>query len=455
MSPDVPSPWRIARRDWLLLGVAIVVAHGFFARILEYPSSFDAANYLEIADDIERNGLFRPFPGSEIRTYGYPLFLALFERLARWSGTAVGLWLFEAQLALYLAAALYFRAGMVIIAPSAARIVFAALALNAIALSYTPESLTESLSLTLIIVVAGAWLRVIASAAMSSHALVVGTLAAAFAMMVRPANVFVLAAWVAAVVAVAITRRWPWRYAALAAIVAVACVAVPFAPQIAINLRFYGQATPLPAASLGHNQQIWGIANLKYGTAMPPVPFPSVFYGNPFAQGRPVDEAHPLRWYRDYPGAGAATLALHAFNMVDQDLLFTYSRDLDPWYRIPLGVLTHGCVALALLGLWRWSRHAARDSAGRLAVAALLAFVGLHLAVHMFTAVEMRFGLPLLLVAFPLGAWYAAGVAGSSGRGKRALLVAVWVVFWVGASLAVSTWVRDQSPSIRAWQTAR
>ena len=82
MSPDVPSPWRIARRDWLLLGVAIVVAHGFFARILEYPSSFDAANYLEIADDIESNGLFRSFPGSEIRTYGYPLFLALSVRLA-------------------------------------------------------------------------------------------------------------------------------------------------------------------------------------------------------------------------------------------------------------------------------------------------------------------------------------------------------------------------------------
>jgi len=356
------------------------------------------------------------------------------------------------QLALYLAAALYFRAGMAQVAPSAARIVFAALVLNAIALSYTPESLTESLSLTLIIVVAGAWLRVIASTAMSSHALFVGTLAAAFAMMVRPANVFVLAAWIAAVIAVAVTRRWPWRSAAPAAIIAMACVAVPFAPQIAINLRFYGQATPLPAASLGHNQQIWGIANLKYGTAMPPVPFPSVFYSNPFATGRPVDEAHPLRWYRDYPGAGAATLALHAFNLVDQDLLFTYSRDLDPWYRIPIGIVTHGFVALALLGLFRWWRRAARDSTARLALVALLAFVGLHLAVHLSTAVEMRFGLPLLLVAFPLGAWYAADFAASGVRGKQVLLVAMWVIFWVVASLAISTWVRDQSPSIRAWQ---
>ena len=170
MSLGVASPWRLGRSDWLLLGLATVVAHGFFARILAYPSSFDAANYLELASDIERNGLFRPFPGSEIRTYGYPLFLALFVRTARWTGTAVGWWLFEIQLALYLAAALYFRAGMVRIAPSAARIVFAAVALNAIALSYTPESLTESLSLTLIIVVAGAWLRVLASAIASPRA---------------------------------------------------------------------------------------------------------------------------------------------------------------------------------------------------------------------------------------------------------------------------------------------
>jgi hypothetical protein len=377
-------------------------------------------------------------------------------RTARWTGTAVGWWLFEVQLALYLAAALYFRAGMVRIAPSAARIVFAAVALNAIALSYTPESLTESLSLTLIIVVAGAWLRVLASAtAPPPRALVAGMLAAAFAMMVRPANVFVLAAWLVAVLAVAVAHRWTWRATAFAAIASIACVAIAFAPQIAINLRFYDQATPLPAASLGHNQQIWGIANLKYGTAMPPVPLPSVFYVNPFAQARPVDEARPLRWYRDNPGAGAATLALHAFNMVDQDLLFSYSRDLDPWYRIPLGVLTHGCVALALLGLWRWSRYAARDSSGRVAVVALVAFVGFHLAVHVFTAVEMRFGLPLLLVAFPLGAWYAADFAGTGRRGKHVLLVAAWVVFWVGASLAVSTWVRDQSPSIRAWQAAR
>ena len=285
--------------------------------------------------------------------------------------------------------------------------------------------------------------------------LIVGTLAAAFAMMVRPANVFVLVAWLAAVFAVAVTRRWTWRTAARAAFVALVCVAVPFAPQMAINLRFYDQPTPLPAASLGHNQQIWGIANLKYGTALPPVPYPSVFYPNPLASGRPVDEAHPLRWYSDNPSVGAATLALHAFNMVDQDLLFTYSRDLDPWYRIPLGVVTHGFVALALLGLWRWSRLAVHSNSGRLAVFAVLTLVGLHLAVHVFTAVEMRFGLPLLLVAFPLGAWYVADLAANRERGKQLLLVAAWVVVWVAASLAVSTWVRDQSPSIRAWQARR
>ncbi len=455
MSPGGASPWRLGRSDWLLLAAAVVVAHGFFARILHYPSSFDAANYLELANDIERNGLFRPFPGSEIRTYGYPLFLAMLVRTASWSGAPVGLWLFEAQLALYLAAALYLRAGMARIAPSATRIVFAALTLNPIVLAYAPESLSESLSLTLIVVVAGAWVRLLASTTPLPREIIVGTLAAAFAMVVRPANVFVLIAWLVAMLAVGIARRWTGRAAALVALAAFVCIAVAFAPQIAINLRFYGQATPLPAASLGHNQQIWGIAYLKYGTALPPVPLPSVFYANPFAQGRPVDEAHPLRWYRDYPGAGAATLALHAFNLLDQDLLFTYSRDLDPWYRIPLGILTHGFVALALLGIWRWSRRAPRDSTARIAVFALVVFVALHLGVHVLTAVEMRFGLPLLLIAFPLGAWCAVSMARDGWRDKRMLLVAAWVAVWVAGSLSLSTWVRDQSPSISAWEVAR
>ena len=81
---------------------------------------------------------------------------------------------------------------------------------------------------------------------------------------------------------------------------------------------------------------------------------------------RTLDVEAPWRWYLEHPGRGLLTIALHTFNLTDQDLLFTYSRDLDPWYRVPLGIVNHAAVALGALGLVLLGcrARAARDSAG-------------------------------------------------------------------------------------------
>src|SRR6266480_4140976 len=110
----------LSRREWIALAAAIVIAHLFYWRIVFYPSAFDAQNYLDIAADIDRNGLFSKFYYSDIRTYGYPLLLALLSRAANLSEISVGFLLFEAQLALYLLAAYGVRRELVRLWPALA-----------------------------------------------------------------------------------------------------------------------------------------------------------------------------------------------------------------------------------------------------------------------------------------------------------------------------------------------
>ena len=440
----------LSRGEWIALAAAIVIAHLFYWRIVIYPSDFDARNYLQIAEDINRNGLFSKFYYSDIRTYAYPLFLAALLRMAGFAHIPVGLLIFETQLALFLLAAYVLRQRIAAIWPSFARFAFIGILLNIVALSYTPESLTESVSLSLILFAVAFYVGLLLRT--SAWSVFLGSLAIGSAVMVRPANLFALVAWVIGAGTVYAMRRPRASMLGVMGVVLIVGMALPMVPQYVNNVRYYGEHTPLVAVHLGRNQQIWGIGNIKYATAMPPVPNPSIFYENPFANAGPVDEEQPLAWYMQHPLAGAITIALHTFNMLDQDLLFTYSRDLDPWYRIPLGIATHAMVGFALLGIAVLVYRARRDNGYALPAIALCAFVVAHVALHATATVEMRFGLPLLVLAGPLA--IAAVRELARARRRIQILAAVGVFGYTVAALALSDWVRQQAPSIRAWQAA-
>jgi hypothetical protein len=237
--------------------------------------------------------------------------------------------LFELQLSLYLAACLFFRNALSRASPLAARIAFCGMLVNYYVLIYTPESLTECMSLSLLVIAGGCWL-VLRRKDAGVFPLIVGSLVAGFSVMVRPANLFVVAAWIVGVLVIGWRQRYSAKRAFAVGLCVVAALVAPTLPQLAINVLHFGKWTPLVAQDLGKMQQVWGIQNIKYATGMPPVPVAQINYNNPFFVGTTVDVASPWRWYLDYPGRGVATLALHAFNLTDQDLLFTYSRDLDP-----------------------------------------------------------------------------------------------------------------------------
>ncbi|HEY3180340.1 MAG TPA: hypothetical protein VGL25_15845 [Casimicrobiaceae bacterium] len=442
----------LSRREWVALAAAIIIAHLFYWRIVAYPSDFDAKNYFDIAADIDRSGLFSKFYNSDIRTYGYPLLLVALSRAANIVGIPAGWLVFEAQLALYLFAAYLVRGALARICPNFAGWAFIGIVLNIFALSYTPESLTESVSLSLILLAAACWLVLLAGPT-TWRPVLGGSIVIGVAVMMRPANLFALFAWVIAVAAVCVARRPPARSVAMIAVALLVGASLPMLPQYANNIRHYGEHTPLVAARLGQNQLIWGVANLKYATALPPVPNPSIFYENPFAKAGAVDGDKPLTWYAQHPLAGALTLSLHTFDMLDQDLLFTYSRDLDPWYRIPVGIVNHALVAAALIGIAILLARVRRDRTYALAAIAVVAYVTAHVAFHAMSAVEMRFGLPLLLLAGP-AAIAAVRELARTHTWRLGALASIAIVGYTTTALALSDWVRQQAPSIRAWEAA-
>lgn len=426
------------------LGVAVL----YFVHEWYYPSHYDAYTYTVMGDQIARNGLFSKWEWSDLRTYGYPLFLSIARRLSQALPIDFRLIIFAVQASAWVAAVLFLRHALARIFPAAVRVVFCGLVLNFYVMIFPSATLTESFSLTLTLVVAACWLR-LHDRGLDWRLLVAGSLAAGFAMMVRPANLFLPAAWSFALLLGYLRHRPAAPRAALAALVAAVSLALPTLPQLANNVRHYGKWTPLVVVRLGDAAQYWGIRHMKYATAMPPIPKPQVDYINPLVEGTEVDPDKPMQWYFQHPFRGAATIALHTFNMLDQDLLFTYARDLDPWFRIPLGVVNHAVLALGLIGLALLGRRVLpQPGAGRDAFLVLVAGLLANWAVYATSMVEMRFGSVILMAAFPL-AGFALALARGRWTERQVDLAGVAVAAYVVAALALSGWVREQSAEIR------
>jgi hypothetical protein len=439
----------LTRAEWWALGFALFVAHGFLLHEWLYPSSYDAGLYAQIAREFAEHGLFYRFTGAEVRTYGYPFFLSFVVRGAAATGLPFQIAVFELQLLLYVGALFFLRNALVRVWPLTGRIVFCGLLANFYVLIYTPETLTESLSITLLVFAAGCWVQLHRPAA-HPWPLIAGSLAVGYAMMVRPGSAFMVVTWLMGLVIIAARKRPGVARVAASAVAVAIAVVLPALPQLANNIAFFGKPTALVYEDLGMMQQVWGIQNLKYATGMPPVPRGAIYYPNPLQNGTTIDPTSPWRWYVEHPGRGLLTLAIHVFNLTDQDLLFTYSRDLDPWYRVPLGIVNHAAVALGLIGLVMLGRRVAAkgDSAAIDGYLLLLVLLGANLAMYAWTAVEMRFGAVLLLLLFPL-AGFAAARLRAARSGRLAATFGVAIAAYVVAAFMLSHWVRAQSELIR------
>jgi hypothetical protein len=410
---------------------------------LQVPLFGDALSYHQIAEAIQVRGVLTQHDYSDLRTYGYPLFLRMVLGVAGGSAIPERLLVFLVQLGFHLvaAAALWGMLDRAGVRPWAARAAVAAVAVHPLSLLFPGYLLTESLalsmgSLTLGVAVLG-WARPLSAAGWLAGGLLCGAM-----IMVRPASIFVVPVW-----GLVLLQGGKRREAM--ALLGVVGLALPLAPQVWMNLQYFNRPTPLVAAPFGQALQTWGILHSKVKTSLIPNSNPRVTYENPFLADEGLARQDPLLWYRTHPAAGVATVLLHEFNALDQDLLLPYVTDLAPAYG---PYVAGGNWAVIALGVLSWAAAWRRRSDWNPAEwGACWVSAGMMLgpmAINGGIIVESRYGLATLV---PLYAWAAIGATAlwRAGSGWQRW-VAVGLVSLAGlAGASISHWVSEYSAAIQ------
>jgi hypothetical protein len=416
-----------------------------------YPTLiYDSWGYYFLAGVLRTAGL-AGWP-TDVRTYGYPLFEALVTGFRDVPPEEFRLALFVAQLVVYLAACAFVarQLGRVFASPRLGVAAYAIGALNPVLLLHVTEPLSDLLSAVLVLVAVALTWRLPEDAPGRAPAWqpFLCFLCAGAAVVVRPANLIVVAALAAAwVLRGLIFRDLGARHLGGA----VLGLVPPFLPQVLINRHLFGTFNPLIEKNLYSLQAAWGMAALKYGTLVMPGRSPLLVYANPLYAGDPS----PAAFFHRDPTGYVATLLLHGFGMLDRDLPFTLVTDFAPWYRWPLAVANLFVVYLALAGLAlgtaRLLRRRGVDEGG-FVVASTAVVAAAYLALHLPVEVESRFGLPLLALATPSVTAGLAAIGGGRLRPRSAVLVLLGALPAIAGALLLSAWIGRQrtNPPVQA-----
>lgn len=429
---------------WCAVAIAVLVA--LYWHNLNYPPCCDAEGYGVIALGIKRVGLFGPWPFSEFRTYGYPLFVSLVSSeydLPGLPGFTPNVAI--VQSALYIAAclALFF-----VVYPTSRPMAWCCavgLLSNPFVLNYVPLRLTEGLNASVLVA-----LTAVASALslrerglLQQCALIVtGSMLTGFALVLRPANVVLLGAWLGFLVFHISQAGKPRMILSICAVVG---LIIPVLPQILLNAAYHGIPTPFPIiGSMGYQVE-HGLVSLKMETNASGIGPCQLFYRNPFID---LGEASSIGWqaYLWRPQHGIPTMFAHIFNSLNHSYFFTYLHDLRlPWYYIPMNAANH-LVLFAAAGSAIWFLLSRRlqtingtsvSTADGVLVFLLMGFI-LTCGVNGVVQPETRFGLAVFCLSGPLAAWgiYKWSFANS----KIKILTFVLCLLYVVSAKLVSDW---------------
>jgi hypothetical protein len=414
----------------------------------------DECGYLKASKGILEKGLLTPWEGSGIRTYGYPLFLAQVLRLESWRDCwnfCVRWQLFAVQLGIYLCAAFFLRKKLFDLTNDLrfSRYFFICWNINVFSLIYISAALTDLLSVVLIyisLVVALQWLI----KGKRRHAFVAGVLIAC-SVMVRPANIFLLPVYVI-LTGWQILKRPGYR---IDLILSFFCLALgfllPCIPQARNNYVHYKRVTPLVARDLGESQVDWGLKYLKYATVYwSPQVQRGVYYHSPWFKNA---KDTSLETYFQEPGKGLLQVLTKLFVLIDMDLVFTYNKSLTPWYRWPGSVLSLLVLILGFFGLGSLKKSFKQNDKTFHPIIFAIGLIGLVMALgYVVTAIECRFGLPvlmsLIIIQYPF--WDSVG----QWANKKRLVCFFLAIAMLFSGLYLSDWIQKQSPEIQDYKAA-
>ena len=434
----------------VLIAIAIAMAAFLYG---DQPFTGDSQGYYDFGRLIANVGL-RAF-ASDFRTYGYPLVLAGIMAVV---GQDVGdVWraTFMVQFGLLVGVTWICarRVAGALGVEGVGAVVFAVTVANPFVLVLAGLVLTDLMAAMLLYLALVLALPQHRPEPRARVALLVACalFCAGFSVMLRPSNLLavlmIVAVWTARAV---LYRDLPW-FALPAALLA---LCLPFVPQAMSNQRAYSVASPLVTSSVYQENMIAGPMYIRSVTlALPGVPS-MVHYENPL---RPPPGLTLAEVIREYPVRYFASYGLHAFALVDQDLPFTYVRDVKPWYRWPLSILNYVFLLGAFAGLVLGLRGRALQPADQLLrqrfTMLACALTGAALvAIYLPVVVESRYGMPLYLLlapSFALAAVWVYAALPTAGA-WRLSLGTLAVAAWVGCMATASVWVEHQAPLLVA-----
>lgn len=429
--PSLRIPMPARRNAGMLLAGAVLALSAALAALFlwrfQLRSSValgaDAWSYAFFAFRFREYGLLHDY--GSIRTYGYPLFLYVVSFASGFSEQRLALFAGAAQYGLLVVVTLALARQLRAVSGTLALAVLVGVLLNPLALGLVTDTLTEGLSLPLYLLLVTVAVRLHAGGQVEARWLFLGAAAAAFATMVRPANVVLFLAWHLAIVAWLLTgpseRRGRLLLTALAC--GLGATLLVWGPQLAYNWRSYGTATPLPVCNLGAFQIAYSIAAWKYDTlVVGGSAAGGWFYVNPMLDQRlPADVS--MLWYLKNPVAGAATLLAHVFSSFSVTSPFTYLWDLRPRWDLAVRILywaSHALGALCILlslGRLRRTTEPVRSALRWLPAGFAALSVAGVVALNSITAVEVRFNVIPITVLAVLGTWLVLDLL----RGQRRL----------------------------------
>jgi len=451
--------------EWSALLFALVFSHLVLFYNISDAFYWDEISYIDGANGIFKNGLISCYPYSHVRTYVYPTFLAIIKSFSNFFLANIyisRISIFYAQLILYLLSLFWIRHTLreKYINENIGSWCFCLLCLNIFNLAYLSFALTEILSLMCILIIL---IKLIVflpykfqfSRDIIKNMFVLGFLSAS-AILIRPANITIIMT----IIFLLGCKHTILKGKIPKSILLIFCIGflLPFLPQFINNVVFYKAYTPMLVANLGLAQLGGGLQYLKYATSIIPDSVAQIYYLNPFW---PMDTAHNFSAFFQalisHPKVWIFTPLLHIFNLLDQDYIFPFIKDLMPWYRWLLTILVHSIVSFGILGLFialylllnkRYNRQYSSDKYFWLLMVTII-FLACYVGLYSLVAVESRFGLPVItIISFFIPVTLRAFKSNILSATVK-YLIGTGLVFYVVLAFSLSRWIAKQALLIR------
>lgn len=419
----------------LLLMAAI--SYCFFLLQQAYPPCCDALSYAAIAAKTNSVG----FLESQIplRTFAYPLFLSGVAKVSSITNVNYLFLVFLFQFALYAIAvinALSFF-GERITSTAAKITILLFLCCNIYVAPYIAITLTDSIYISLCMIVITNICRLFASADTRYSLISITAFLVALAIVIRPTAIWLVAPLIFYFAVLIFSGKA--NYFRLAGACAIA--AIPLGVQIFINYSRFDAFTFFPATNLGSAQVEWGIKHLKYATWMAGGIQPNYYPSSELIKAVPGDSGFTIMWYFSNIIDGIKLIFVKFVGAFDFDHLLPYPYFVIRDFWLP-SVFSFAFMFFGVCGVFYHALTANLTALGhRFLPGVIVVSWG---AITLVSALELRFTLPVLTYFMIVSCLYLYEL---KVRNQRKAIVFSLLGFLITLPflIMVALFVRDQS----------